>query len=189
MLSKVWLPKFECRSLNAAPLLVCSYFGTSAIAIVSKLQKCLNDAPLPVHSSAHSNFGTMTIGPKFECYFGCCRHCCKSFSGCHRAIKCIQFYPPISFFRKRNWPNKIIDSNELHEESSYQEGLSRTFKIKINLTSCATLKYCYPPASEASRKVANLTEIQNPHTPIDSVKEFVCLSIRLLHEGFFLGTF
>ena len=23
----------------------------------------------------------------------------------------------------------------------------------------------YPPASEASRKVANLTEIKNPHTP------------------------
>ena len=25
---------------------------------------------------------------------------------------------------------------------------------------------CYPPASEASREVANLTERKNPHTPV-----------------------
>ena len=33
----------------------------------------------------------------------------------------------------------------------------------------------YPPASEASREVANLTERKNPHT-----KVFVCLSVCLL---------
>ena len=32
-----------------------------------------------------------------------------------------------------------------------------------------------PPASEASREVANLTERKNPHAPIYGVKEFVCL--------------
>ena len=37
----------------------------------------------------------------------------------------------------------------------------------------------YPPASEARREVANLTERKNPHTPVYGVKEFVCLSVRL----------
>ena len=35
----------------------------------------------------------------------------------------------------------------------------------------------YPPASEVSREVANLTERKNPHTPVHGVKEFVCLSV------------
>ena len=30
----------------------------------------------------------------------------------------------------------------------------------------------YPPASKASREVANLTERKNPHTPVYGVKEF-----------------
>ena len=34
-----------------------------------------------------------------------------------------------------------------------------------------------PPASEASREVANLTERKNQHTAVYSVKEFVCLSV------------
>ena len=34
-----------------------------------------------------------------------------------------------------------------------------------------------PPASEASREVANLTERKYPHTPVYGVKEFVCLSV------------
>ena len=34
----------------------------------------------------------------------------------------------------------------------------------------------YPPASEASREVANLTE-KKPYTPIYGVKEFVSLSV------------
>ena len=33
----------------------------------------------------------------------------------------------------------------------------------------------YPPASKASREVANLTERKNPHTPVYDVKEFVCV--------------
>ena len=37
-----------------------------------------------------------------------------------------------------------------------------------------------PPASKASREVAILTERKNPHTPLYGVKEFVCLSVRLL---------
>ena len=39
----------------------------------------------------------------------------------------------------------------------------------------AVLPNLYSPASEASRKVANLTERKNPHTPVYGVKEFVCL--------------
>ena len=35
----------------------------------------------------------------------------------------------------------------------------------------------YPPASEASREVANLTWRKNPHPPVYGVKEFVCLSV------------
>ena len=34
-----------------------------------------------------------------------------------------------------------------------------------------------PPASEASMKVANLTERKNLHTPVYGAKEFVCLSV------------
>ena len=37
----------------------------------------------------------------------------------------------------------------------------------------------YPPASEASKEVANLTELKNMHTPVHGVKEFVCLSVCL----------
>ena len=50
---------------------------------------------------------------------------------------------------------------------------------------------CYPPASEASREVANLTERKNPHTPVYGVKEFVCLSviIHLYLIGQLLGLF
>ena len=44
--------------------------------------------------------------------------------------------------------------------------------------------YCkdtdHPPAREASREVANLTERKNQPTPVYGVKEFVCLSVRLL---------
>ena len=32
-------------------------------------------------------------------------------------------------------------------------------------------KYFNPPANEASREVANLTELKNPHTPVYGVKE------------------
>ena len=39
--------------------------------------------------------------------------------------------------------------------------------------------FLYPPASEASREVANLTERKNPHTPINGVKEFVRMSVCL----------
>ena len=35
----------------------------------------------------------------------------------------------------------------------------------------------YPPASKASREVANLTERKNLPTPIYGVKEFVSLSV------------
>ena len=36
----------------------------------------------------------------------------------------------------------------------------------------------YPPASKASREVANVTERKNPPTPVYGVKEFVCLSVN-----------
>ena len=35
----------------------------------------------------------------------------------------------------------------------------------------------FPPASNASMEVANLTERKNPHTPVNGIKEFVCLSV------------
>ena len=41
------------------------------------------------------------------------------------------------------------------------------------------LLWFYAPASEASREFANLTWRKNPLTPIDGVKEFVCLSVCL----------
>ena len=38
-----------------------------------------------------------------------------------------------------------------------------------------------------SRELANITEIKNPHTPINGVKEFVCLSVTKFDPNF-LGT-
>ena len=35
----------------------------------------------------------------------------------------------------------------------------------------------HPPASEASRVVANLIERKNQHTPVYGAKEFACLSV------------
>ena len=43
----------------------------------------------------------------------------------------------------------------------------------------------YPPVSEASREVANLTETKNPHTPVYGVKEFVRLSLFFVYCGLF----
>ena len=45
--------------------------------------------------------------------------------------------------------------------------------------SFAVAVFYIPSANEASRAVANLTEIKNPHTPLCGVKEFVCLSVCL----------
>ena len=45
-------------------------------------------------------------------------------------------------------------------------------------------KFCYPPASEASREEANLTERKNLHTPVCGVKEFVCRSVCLSLTNF-----
>ena len=44
--------------------------------------------------------------------------------------------------------------------------------VKTNKTSCI-----YPPASKASREVANLTERKNQHSPVYGVKEFVHLFV------------
>ena len=44
-----------------------------------------------------------------------------------------------------------------------------------------------PPASQASRDVANLTERKKPHAPVYGVKEFVCLSVTNFDPNY-LGT-
>ena len=46
------------------------------------------------------------------------------------------------------------------------------------------LRFIYPPASEASKDLAHLTERKNPHTPVYDVKEFVSLSVSSLHWSF-----
>ena len=57
-----------------------------------------------------------------------------------------------------------------------QKGLgtkARTSAPKMRFT----IAQINPPASEASREVANLTERKNTHTPVYGVKEFVFLSV------------
>ena len=44
--------------------------------------------------------------------------------------------------------------------------------------------YNHPPASEASKEVANLTKRKNPQTPVCGVKEFVPLSVCLSVTNF-----
>ena len=58
--------------------------------------------------------------------------------------------------------------------------LSEPFKF------AAKLSFKLSPASEASRKVANLTERKNTHPPVYGVKEFVCLSVCLFVSPFLL---
>ena len=56
--------------------------------------------------------------------------------------------------------------------------LKRKLKLCSVILPGKTVQYYHnPPASEASREVANLTERKNPHTPIYGVKEFFCLSV------------
>ena len=49
------------------------------------------------------------------------------------------------------------------------------------------LNLFYPPVSEASREVANLTVRKNPHTSVYGVKECVCLSVANFDPNY-LGT-
>ena len=47
-------------------------------------------------------------------------------------------------------------------------------------------EHLYPPASKASREVANLTERKNPHTPVYGDKEFLsvcCFDPNYLRTG------
>ena len=62
---------------------------------------------------------------------------------------------------------------------SSMENLNQREKIDTFVSPILKLVLHYPPASEVSREVANLTGRKNPHTPIYGVKEFVCLSVCL----------
>ena len=66
-----------------------------------------------------------------------------------------------------------------------------------NVTNCnpnftfndtVTLGICYPPVSEESREVANLSKRKNPHTHVYGVKEFVYLSVRTEWAEIFFRT-
>ena len=52
-----------------------------------------------------------------------------------------------------------------------------TFRVLFNFI---TVQFIIknPPASEAIREEAHLTERKNPHTLLYGVKEFVCLSVN-----------
>ena len=50
-------------------------------------------------------------------------------------------------------------------------------------------KLSYPPASEASRELANLTERKNPHAPVYVVKKFVRLLQTLTPSYLGIGRF
>ena len=46
---------------------------------------------------------------------------------------------------------------------------------------------CYPPLSEASREVSNLTERKNPHNTVYGVKNVsVCLSVTNFDPNYFM---
>ena len=51
--------------------------------------------------------------------------------------------------------------------------VSKNLSLKPLVLGNNEAKNIYPPASEVSREVANLTERKYPHTPIYGVKEFV----------------
>ena len=60
-------------------------------------------------------------------------------------------------------------------KNAHKESYVRT---KIQKSMLAFI-FINPPASVASREVANLEERKNPHTLVYGVKEFVCLSVCL----------
>ena len=57
--------------------------------------------------------------------------------------------------------------------------LNKTIHRKLWLLYHSKLKFAYPPASEVSRELPNLTERKNLHTLVYGVKEFDCRSVCL----------
>ena len=74
-----------------------------------------------------------------------------------------------------------------HHWDNFQPECYRQFTILLNFDRFTTFldqektSKLYPPASEASREVPNLTERKNPHNPVFGDKEFVCLSFCLFN--------
>ena len=58
----------------------------------------------------------------------------------------------------------------------------------LELIRYSLIDLIYPPASEASREVANFTERKNLHTPVCGVKDFVCLPVSQNFDPNYLGT-
>ena len=56
------------------------------------------------------------------------------------------------------------------------EKLGQKMYLQLKIVSQSSLNFS--PASEVSREVANLNERKNPHTHVNGVKEFVCLSVH-----------
>ena len=77
--------------------------------------------------------------------------------------------------RIREWIETFGNTKQLQKLfnikycNPYLQKLVRLY-TEPNIEFC--LKSIYPPASEASREVANVTERKNPHTPEYGVKEF-----------------
>ena len=62
-----------------------------------------------------------------------------------------------------------------HQKMSYHHACEVFTSHLLVLGGNWLLSTLYPPASEASREVANLTWRKNQHAPVYGVKELVCL--------------
>ena len=89
------------------------------------------------------------------------------------------FYPLGSIFSFLSFGTTwLIDITFALSSLDSSLGRALAWKLRVGiLLGSNTGKGDNPPASEASREVANLTEIKNPHIPVHGVKEFVCLSV------------
>ena len=69
----------------------------------------------------------------------------------------------------------LCSSSNSRGSASNENRLSNVVATKMVIANnYITAWFRYPPESEASREVANLTERKNMHTYVYGVKEFVC---------------
>ena len=81
----------------------------------------------------------------------------------------------------------LCSSSNSRGSASNENRLSNVVATKMVIANnYITAWFPYPPASEVSREVANLTQIKNLHTYVYGVKEFVCLFVTNFDRNYHL---
>ena len=104
----------------------------------------------------------VVLGTKSNLFLSCqCHSSCLSFSLPHSLLTLTHTHTC-----SHNLSLSLSPHSHTHTHSHNLSSLICKFPLES-----------YPPLSEARMEVANLSERKNPHSPVYSVKEFVCLSV------------